>query len=101
MLPRNPIQPVQVGGEKKYYGQTIQDDDIHKEFVELHKKLVNEVIAFCKKHGLSAYEFWLHADGLEDSIKAGSWQPCTDSGFEIYPFSTMPRDEVEPLMFSM
>lgn len=89
-------------GEKKYYGQTVQDEQINKDFRELHHKLVNEVISFCKEHGINnAYEFYLHADSLEGSIKCGSWQACTDSGFEIYPFDTVPHEETIPLLFSM
>ena len=94
------LQPVT--DNEGYYGQVIQNKETNDAFRELHRRLVNEVIAFCKEHDIkNAFEFWLHADGLEDSIEAGSWQPCTDSGFEIYPYDIAPREQTKPLLFSM
>ena len=72
---------------KKYYGQQCQDEKINIAFRNLHKNLVNEIIGFCKAWGISIDEIHLNADCLEDSIKAGSWQPCTDSCFILEKFS--------------
>lgn len=69
--------------EKEFYGQECQDAEITKKFKELHVKIVNEVISFCKDNGIIVDEFYLHADGLDESIKLGSWQPATDSQFEL------------------
>ena len=87
--------------EKKYPLQTIQDEETTTAFRELHTRLVNEVIAFCKEHNVDANEFWLHADCLDESAKVGSWQACTDSCFELYKYSyDQPRDLQRPLLFS-
>ena len=69
--------------EKEFYDQKCQDAEITKKFKELHVKIVNEVISFCKDNGIIVDEFYLHADGLDESIKFGSWQPATDSQFEL------------------
>ena len=69
--------------EKEFYGQECQDAEITQKFRDLHLKIVNEVISFCKENGITVDEFFLHADGLDESIKFGSWQPATDSQFEL------------------
>ena len=62
----------------------IKNKELEKEWGELHTKLVNEVISFCKKNGIKdTSAFTLYADGLEGSIKEGEWMPCTDSSFRL------------------
>ena len=64
---------------RKFPGQQCQDDLINQKFRELHKNVVDIIIHFCKENNIIINEFHLNADTLEDSIKAGSWQSCTDS----------------------
>lgn len=59
----------------------VTDENIKKEWTELHEKLVNEVISFCKKYNIDASEVHLNADCLEPSIEQGEWMPFTDSSF--------------------
>lgn len=69
--------------ERKYSTHECQDEDINRKFRDLHMKVVNEIIAFCKENNFTVDEFFLHADGLDESIKNGEWHPCTDSQFEL------------------
>lgn len=64
---------------RKFPGQQCQNERLNYKFRRLHLFLVNQVINFCKSNNISINEFHLNADALEDSIKAGSWQSCTDS----------------------
>ncbi|MDE5888825.1 MAG: hypothetical protein K2H20_02270 [Bacilli bacterium] len=57
--------------------------EIKKKWDDLHVKLVNEVITFCKENKLEASEFHLSADCLEPSIEKGEWCPYTDSCFSL------------------
>lgn len=77
---------------RKYYGQQCQDDSINIAFRNLHKNIVNEIIGFCNAYGISIDEFHMSADCLEDSIKAGSWQACTDSSLRFDKFSQEYKD---------
>lgn len=88
-------------------------------FRDLHKSLVNQVIAFCKENNIVIDEFHMAADDLSDSIKFGSWQSCTDSCLSFEKFTdewkdiiTMKkvvddktyrqvRSEQEPFLFSI
>lgn len=72
---------------RKYFGQQCQDEQLTNEFRKFHEFLVNQVIKFCKTHNITIDEFHLNADSLEDSIKAGSWQSCTDSCLSFEKFS--------------
>lgn len=72
---------------RKYFGQQCQDDTINKEFRELHKSIIDQIIQFCNKHNISIDEIHLNADGLEGSIPYGSWQACTDSYFGLNKFT--------------
>ena len=105
--------------EKKYYGQSCQDDELTKKFREFHTSLVNQVINFCVENKITIDEFSLHADGMHGSIEKGSWQSCTDSCLSFEKFSDEWKDIVtmkkvvddktyrkvklqqEPLLFSM
>lgn len=73
--------------DKKYYGQQCQDEELTKKFRAFHEELVNKVISFCKDNNILIDEFHLNADSLEDSIKFGSWQSCTDSYFSFKKFT--------------
>lgn len=77
-------------GTKEYWlsvfeFETNRNPELHKAFSELHKKLVDEVIKFCKEHNLKDVdEFKLSADGLSDSIEFGEWICCTDSSMSMF-----------------
>ena len=73
---------------EKYFGQQCQDDTLNQKFRELHHKLVNEVISFCKENELQIDGFHLGADGTFGSIPFGKWQPCTDSCLEFYELNS-------------
>lgn len=56
-----------------------------EKFYELHKKLVQQVINYCKENDITDADiFDLHIDGLQDSIKGGKWHPGTDSAMGLY-----------------
>ena len=61
-----------------------RNPELHKAFGELHTKIVNEVIQFCKEHDLDVDEFHVGADGLLGSKKFGEWTPSTDSYMNMY-----------------
>jgi len=77
---------------RKYPGQKCQEEILNKAFRELHTKLVNEIIDFCKEWHISIDEFHLNADSLEGSIKFGSWQSCTDSCLSFDKYSQEYKD---------
>lgn len=72
---------------RKYFGQQCQDDEINMKFRDLHKKIVNEIIAFCKENNIVVDEIHLNADGVAESIPYGEWQACTDSYFGLDKFT--------------
>lgn len=63
--------------------ETNRDTKLHEAFSELHTRLVNEVIQFCKEHDLDVDEFSLSADGLLGSKEYGEWTCFTDSHMEM------------------
>jgi hypothetical protein len=71
----------------KFYGQQCQDEFLNNKFRKLHKFIINQIINFCKSNHISIDEFSLNADRLAESIEAGSWQACTDSGFTFMKYS--------------
>ena len=73
--------------EKKYFGQQCQDDKINMKFRELHKKIIDEIILFCKENNIVVDEIHLNADGVVESIPYGEWQSCTDSYFGLDKFT--------------
>ena len=79
---------------RKYYGQQCQDDLINQKFRVLHKQIVNAIIQFCKENDIVIDEFHMSADCLEGSIKAGSWQACTDSSLRFDKFSQEYKDVI-------
>lgn len=72
---------------KKYPGQQCQDENLNIAFRNLHHKLVNEIISFCRAWDISIDEFNLNADRVAESIKAGEWHACTDSCLIFDKFS--------------
>lgn len=87
--------------KKEFYGQVCQDPDITKKFRDLHKELVDRVIEWCNENNVRIDEFHLHADGIQESIPYASWQPCTDSGLEMYRREDLEEGETDPYLFSM
>ena len=67
--------------------QQCQDKEINMKFRELHKKIVNEIISFCKENNIVIDEIHLNADGVAGSIPYGEWQACTDSYFGLDKFT--------------
>lgn len=84
-----------------FYGQICQDPELTKKFRELHKELVDRVIEFCNKNSVEIDDFYLHADGIRGSIPYGSWQACTDSGFEMYRQEDIENENVDPFLYSI
>lgn len=70
--------------ESVFETETNRNPELHKAFGELHTKLVNEVIQFCKEHDLDVDEFHLSADGLLGSKQYGQWTCFTDSSMSMY-----------------
>ena len=83
------------------YGQICQDPVLTKKFRDLHKELVDRVIKWCNENSVQIDEFHIHANGLLESIPHGCWQPCTDSGFEMYRREDIERGDPETYLFSM
>lgn len=81
--------------------EKVTDENIKKEWTELHEKLVNEVISFCKKHHLDASEFDLNANCLEPSIKQGKWMPFTDSSFCLFKVDEKDDYRLKDVLCSM
>ena len=79
---------------KKFPFQQCQDERLNYKFRQLHKYLVNQIINFCKSHNIIIDEFYLNADELSESIKFGSWQPCTDSCLTFHKFTDEYKDAV-------
>ena len=69
--------------DKKYPCQECQDDEINSAFRNLHHKLVDEIIKFCKNYNVEIDDFHLNADGVLGSIPYGQWQACTDSALTL------------------
>ena len=58
---------------------------MNEKFYELHKKLVQQVIDYCKENNIKdADTFHLSIDYLQSSIEAGTWHPGTDSAMGLY-----------------
>ena len=77
---------------RKYPGQQCQDERLNYKFRRLHLFLVNQVINFCKNNNILIDEFHLNTDNLENSIKAGTWQACTDSCLRFDKFTQEYKD---------
>ena len=81
--------------------EKVTDENIKKEWAELHKKLVNEVISFCKKYNIDASEVHLNADCLEPSIEQGEWMPSTDSSFCLFKIDEKDDYRLKDVLCSM
>lgn len=79
----------------------VTDENIKKEWYNLHVKLVNEIISFCKEHNINASEVHLNADCLEPSIEEGEWTPYTDSGFILTKIDTEDDYKEKEVLISM
>jgi len=73
--------------DKKYPMQECQDEKLTMAFRDLHRKLVNEIISFCKKYNVEIDDFHLNADGVADSIPYGQWESCTDSALTFIKYT--------------
>lgn len=76
-------------GTKEYWRSIFSDEKnrdakLHEAFGELHTKIVDMVILFCKEHNLDVDAFEVSADGLLGSREYGKWGPCTDSSMAMY-----------------
>lgn len=74
--------------------QQCQNKEINMKFRELHKKIVDEIISFCKENNVVIDEIHLNADGVAGSIPYGSWQACTDSYFGLDKFTDEYKDVI-------
>lgn len=84
--------------EKKYSYQLCQDVNKTEAFRELHRKIVNEIVKFCKDNDVEIDEIHLSADGIRGSIPFGEWTAGTDSSFVMYQFDDEhPRTQDETL----
>ena len=82
---------------KKYPMQECQDDEITMAFRNLHHKLVNEIIDFCKNYNIEIDDFHLSADDVSGSIPYGKWQACTDSALTFTKYT----DEYKKVFWEM
>ena len=79
------------------------EEKLNKTFYELHRKLVKEIINFCKENDTEFDEIHLDVDGLIESIKSGEWSPATDSTLVAYKDSRTVSDVdrcVDPFLVS-
>ena len=76
-------------GTREYWEGVFQLEDnrdpkLHEAFSELHKKIVDEVIMFCKEHDLNVDAVGIDIDGILPSKKFGEWTCATDSSMSMY-----------------
>lgn len=64
-----------------------RDPKLHEAFGELHHKIVNMVVQFCKEHDLDVDEFSISADGILGSKPYGEWTCFTDSSMNMFTFA--------------
>lgn len=64
-------------------------------FWELHKEIVDKIMAFCKEYEVNAEECRLIVDGMKPSIEEGKWISASDSAITLYD------DEQNVLLSSM
>lgn len=63
-------------------------------FGELHKKIVDMVVTFCKEHDLEVDEAYVQINGILGSKDHGEWTCATDSSMGMY--SVVKGEEGEP-----
>ena len=88
-FPKYDNKPKNWVGSREYWefifeSEKNRNPELHKAFGELHKKIVDEVIQFCKKYNLEVQEFHVGADGIRDSRDFGEWTCFTDSSMSMY-----------------
>ena len=72
--------------EKKYPSQICQDEYLNQNFCNLHRAIVNQIVAFCNEHHIEIDDVHLVIDSLRDSIMFGEWTAATDSSMTMYRF---------------
>lgn len=77
---------------REYPGQQCQEPELNFAFRSLHQNIINQIINFCQNWHIYIDEIHLNADCLEGSIKAGSWQACTDSCLRFDKFTQEYKD---------
>lgn len=82
-------RPMHFLGSRKYWegvfeNETNRDPKLHEAFSDLHDKMVNDVIKFCKEHNLDVDELHLNIDGIQGSRDWGEWTCSTDSSMSMY-----------------
>lgn len=87
--------------EEKYPYQISQDPDLKKRFDGLHKDIMENVIEFCRDNGIEIDEFFIQADGMKESIRAGRWSPVTDSVCAMEIDRETANMEGKPFLLSM
>ena len=93
-------------GSRKYWeyvfeSETNRDPELHTAFGELHHRIVNEVIQFCKEHNISIDEFYIMANGVDGSIPFGEWCSCTDSSMTMYVYENGKCDRDKPFLYEI
>lgn len=78
----------------KFYkdGQLCESKELTEKFSKFHKKIVNEVIQFCKENNLDCDAFSLWTTGIKFSQSYGYWTPGTDSSCSLYKEGTESDD---------
>lgn len=65
-----------------------RDPELHKAFSDLHAKIVDDIIAFCREHNLNVDEANIHVNGILGSREYGEWTASTDSSMYMYDVKT-------------
>jgi len=84
---------------KKYNFQECQDEEIIKDFNNLHHEIVNNIIEFCNKHEINIKDVHFGIDHLDCSLPFKIWQAGTDSYLEL--FSKDYKSTDKPYLVSM
>lgn len=71
--------------EEIFKTETNRDPKLHEAFSELHHKIIDMIVSFCKEHNLKDVDaVSISADGLTGSIDYGEWTCFTDSSMTLY-----------------
>ena len=87
-FPKYDGKPEHWVGSREYWksifeSETNRDPELHKAFGQLHHKIVNMVVAFCKEHDLNVDEVSIGIDGILGSKDYGEWTCFTDSSMSM------------------
>lgn len=55
-----------------------------REFCQLHKKIMNEIVEFCHEYDIDATDGGMKFDNMITSIDEVYWHPSMDSSFVLY-----------------